>query len=1715
MQSVRFVLKNEAENRQWLLDLGASSRCGFAGAYRRPLCRSLVDFPSLLSHYSWAVSYADHSPQSLLQRRFTFNIDDFFNNIAWGLFMEWLHFSDFHVGRTANPQAEALGTLIDFINDDLKDHPGNIDAIFLVGDIAYSGQQPEYLQFEDIFLKPLRSIPSIRNAKIYAVPGNHDVDCEASTPTTWDAIRERKQQVYFCEDDEGRKVRADRTKVFHEYWEFVQRNGIVSPNPFAEVSTFLTDTALPFDILSMNTSFFSDKEDKSDEPITPCPLSALRERLRGLERRRPLILLGHHSINSFLREHQKHFETLLTEKMAVYLHGHEHEPKLSCNTNGTVRSIGFGAAYIKSLGQPAHAPYRNSFARCRVDDRLHLRGFSWDYSLGKWSDATRSQYCLSAENYDGDCAVLDIPLLTQSPSRSSHPTLRVLPRKSPQPQAIIPVAPSDKLWLRLVALGDNFATNYRDNAPPNIQSQKHVDGKSEIVTETANKRDLLVCIPGPTHILSSKEIESYNTRLDTEDFRSVTVLSLGKISTEARDMYLRLKARKSIEVLVNQELTEKWPQLLSSKQMEGLASLDAGTVTANVLVDENAIQLLLLESTDGVSFRIVDESGNTLPASHALVAKLRDSHPSFAKMLYTSEQSRAENIPALLDFDEGKYLHQCYQEYNAIRYAALANIGIRLSDLKLEDVYIDASACAVDTGNVNRISALLDDHLAAYPASETLKAQIKQRLLDQLDDQSRQETSQAREFCQQFGAVLLTGDPGSGKTCFVKSEILAYCRRVTQAKIESGQISADEWHQVHVPVMIPLSQAAAEADLDSQGLLVIASRLLERRGFYFPSDKMTELLRQGRLALFFDGLDEVVSVERRALVVQQINSIVDQSLRSGNRIVVTSRPAAVNVVNLLPALRVLELQGLTDTEIRKLANRILSLRLADSPDGLVVDVNDHRDSDSPTVKQLMQDCADKPGVARFATNPLLLTLLVMIYANSGPLSAKRHRIYEEAVRTLASVRGRQVGQDPVSVQDLRERLGAVALSVYKKESGLLPTRREVSEIVKNVMTRQTGQPASAQDADSFIQRVAESTGLIAVGGDGGSSDDNSIVTFMHHSFMEYFAAVALSRELDSCDVSALVTEPRWIEILTLLGGIIGERTDIAPVLSRFVGDGTHFGDVDARYVLFALDCALECEVPSEAAIKLLLKAISACVEQGPARSDPWVRSELGHRMAQLIASCGEGLFEPILVQLIRNSNGDTSAAGISLAGYACAGESKSTEIRKAIDCACARKDENILCAICEVASKVDWFRTPSTLQVIAICLGKTKRCKRSAFEAILAIPGLAVKHWAEIINGMDDDSPLLRRLASKAAVKAGLDSDLAAIGDTKKNIVANALKFIRETGAAHEYPSAALREDTIEHLMNSGILRDRLIGIQMIPALRTGGDIIHEKLMRVLDDSDDHQELTAALGALRSSPDARVLFTVSDIKRIAALLDTGTADVRKASIHLLGCFGGSEDSVKTLLQRDVQAISSSEYEAVFAALGRAQVLQDDVIRLVEAELDRWLGAHIKLNEEYVVAMCALLESARCLGKNLRPDISTSIRLLVGDYKQDLRVRRVALRAYPIIAVPTSQLVQSLTDMFTSPPVNLHTELILSLSSLAENCRQSVEHVMACVDSMSGLRMVAIEMHKSLSKRDVTSDNEFLVTELREGIHEISELIITFEEFIRRDQSPRVASGSLQ
>lgn len=326
--------------------------------------------------------------------------------------MQWLHFCDFHVGRKRGPIKESLNAQLSAVKKFSEAESWEIDAVFLVGDIAFSGAKEEYESFKTHFLDPLKNLPALAKAIIFVVPGNHDISCDDTIPTTWEIIGDRRDH-FFCEDSDGLKARKVRALGFESYSQFVKDNSLIGPDPLIEVSTFHSIKEFPFYLLATNTAFFSDKTEDSSLPKTPIPLASLRDRLASAPKDKPILIIGHHSMLSFRREQETQFTKLLRENNAIYLHGHEHITQSQFTPEGMLRSLGFGASHLEPLSGHNDPTYKHTFTHCHLSDRLYVRSFTWE--SGEFIDTSNVQFSelLNVNNQNGIPAkAANIPLIS-------------------------------------------------------------------------------------------------------------------------------------------------------------------------------------------------------------------------------------------------------------------------------------------------------------------------------------------------------------------------------------------------------------------------------------------------------------------------------------------------------------------------------------------------------------------------------------------------------------------------------------------------------------------------------------------------------------------------------------------------------------------------------------------------------------------------------------------------------------------------------------------------------------------------------------------------------------------------------------------------------------------------------------------------------------------------------------------------------------------------------------------------------------------------------------------------------------------------------------------------------------------------------------------------------------------------------------------------------
>lgn len=127
-------------------------------------------------------------------------------------------------------------------------------------------------------------------------------------------------------------------------------------------------------------------------------------------------------------------------------------------------------------------------------------------------------------------------------------------------------------------------------------------------------------------------------------------------------------------------------------------------------------------------------------------------------------------------------------------------------------------------------------------------------------------------------AVVILGDPGSGKTTFLKYLALRFAR-------DGGD---DLGLGSRLPLLVPLSEYGAVAKQKTLGEFI--HLYFKTRCLTVPLGEIIDgAFNSGAALLLLDGLDEVRDAGQRSLVVKRVVNFFTSYQAAGNRFVVTSR----------------------------------------------------------------------------------------------------------------------------------------------------------------------------------------------------------------------------------------------------------------------------------------------------------------------------------------------------------------------------------------------------------------------------------------------------------------------------------------------------------------------------------------------------------------------------------------------------------------------------------------------------------------------------------------------------------------------------------------------------------------------------------------------------------------------------------------------------------
>ncbi len=365
------------------------------------------------------------------------------------------------------------------------------------------------------------------------------------------------------------------------------------------------------------------------------------------------------------------------------------------------------------------------------------------------------------------------------------------------------------------------------------------------------------------------------------------------------------------------------------------------------------------------------------------------------------------------------------------------------------------------------------------------------------------------ELLQQSSGLIVLGEPGVGKTTFLKYLTL---------QLVCGQGDPLGMGR-RFPVWVPLSGYAAALRGRSMRLDDYVAEHYHTWGAGGALRELpAEALKAGQALILLDGLDGVKEPGLRREVAGQIEEFYYRYQPAGNRFVITSRITGYRDVPLeAEELRACVVDDFDQEQIRGFVERWATVLERSAPDGDLRAARERR--------ELLEAVACNVGVRTLVSNPFLLTVVALMKRQGVTLSERRVELYDQLVKTLLAGWNRARGRELDEAQTLQV-LARLALRLYAANPGPVgeaDLRRGLEAVHREL---HVADPEGA--ARQFLSDVRGYPGLLVELGPGEYG-------FIHLAVEAYLAGRAIAslgdadeRPVVDC-LSRHVGQPVWRE----------------------------------------------------------------------------------------------------------------------------------------------------------------------------------------------------------------------------------------------------------------------------------------------------------------------------------------------------------------------------------------------------------------------------------------------------------------------------------------------------------------------------------------------------------------------------------------------------------
>lgn len=370
---------------------------------------------------------------------------------------------------------------------------------------------------------------------------------------------------------------------------------------------------------------------------------------------------------------------------------------------------------------------------------------------------------------------------------------------------------------------------------------------------------------------------------------------------------------------------------------------------------------------------------------------------------------------------------------------------------------------------------------------------------------------------ERYSKLMILGKPGAGKSTFLK-------RVATQCN--QGEFLADR-----VPIFITLKDFA-EAPQQPGLWQYITNELVENE-ILNPEMTAKILLREGRAVVLLDGLDEVRQADNNRV----LKEIRDFSTRfNANHFVITCRIAAKEYT----------FEQFTEVEVADFDYQQIQQFVA----------NWFQCQNPQKALQFIEKLDKNQRITELATNPLLLTLLCLLFGESTNFPANRSELYEQALDVLLrkwdGTRGIERDQvyRQLSLKRKEDLLSQIALTTFEQGNYFFKQRQAqqyITDYIQNLSDAPTSPEALELDSRAILKSIEAQHGLLIERARG-------IYSFSHLTFHEFFTArsFAFSRYPQQAFQQLVrhMNDKHWKEVFFLTVGILTNADDLMVFMKK-------------------------------------------------------------------------------------------------------------------------------------------------------------------------------------------------------------------------------------------------------------------------------------------------------------------------------------------------------------------------------------------------------------------------------------------------------------------------------------------------------------------------------------------------------------------------------------